>query len=107
MPCDYSKYPKDWKEIVKREKIRAGNRCEMCGVPNGMIIGWDSTGQWFNKEFNSGTKVVLTVHHIDSDKTNNKYPNLLVVCQKHHLRLDLGKHMKNAKETRNKKKEAR
>lgn len=90
MPCDYKNYHPDWKGIVKLEKIRTHNRCEMCGVKNGFIK-------------DDGVKIVLTVHHIDGDKTNNKYPNLLVCCQRCHLRLDLGKHMKNAKETRMKK----
>jgi hypothetical protein len=103
MPCNYKDYPKNWKEIVKMELIRAGNRCEMCGVPNGSKIVWNEHGRWaieVDGDFRITSKVVLTTHHIDGDKTNNKYPNLLVCCQKHHLRLDLGKHMKNAKETR-------
>lgn len=107
-PCNYKEYPKNWKEIVKLEKIRAGNRCEMCGVPNGIYIFWDECGYgtWRKVDPHAipkPTKVILTVHHIDGDKKNNRYPNLLVACQRHHLRLDLGKHMHNSKETRRKK----
>ena len=42
-------------------------------------------------------KIVLTVHHIDSDKNNNERQNLICLCQKDHLRLDLHKHMQNRK----------
>ncbi|MES2459389.1 MAG: hypothetical protein V4671_02310 [Armatimonadota bacterium] len=34
MPCDYSKYPADWKERRVRILERAKHRCEKCGVPN-------------------------------------------------------------------------
>lgn len=34
MPCDYSKYPPDWKQRRERILKRAGNRCEFCNVPN-------------------------------------------------------------------------
>lgn len=104
MPCNYKDYPKNWKDIVKLEKIRAGNRCEMCGVKNGSRIWWDQYGIWhyyyYNQQGKKPTKIVLTTHHIDGNKKNNKYPNLLVCCQRHHLRLDLEKHMKKAKATR-------
>ena len=50
------------------------------------------------------TKIVLTVHHIDSDKQNSEKQNLIALCQRCHCRLDLYKHMRKAKETRFKKK---
>lgn len=34
MPCDYSKYPADWKERRARILTRARHRCEQCGLPN-------------------------------------------------------------------------
>jgi hypothetical protein len=39
MPCDYSKYPTNWKsEIRPRILERAGNKCELCLVGNGEYI---------------------------------------------------------------------
>lgn len=39
MPIDYSKYPKDWKSVIRPRILKlAGNRCEGCGVKNGEII---------------------------------------------------------------------
>jgi hypothetical protein len=34
MPCDYKRYPKDWKQIRARILERAGHKCERCGVPD-------------------------------------------------------------------------
>jgi len=39
MPCDYSKYPKDWKSKIRPDILeRAGNKCEQCGVENGKAV---------------------------------------------------------------------
>lgn len=39
MPIDYSKYPPNWKtEIRPRILNRANNKCECCGIPNGIKI---------------------------------------------------------------------
>lgn len=50
------------------------------------------------------TRVVLTIAHLDHDKTNNDYDNLAALCQKCHLGIDLKHHMANARETNRKKK---
>ena len=34
MPCDYSKYPKNWKNIREKVLRQAENRCQFCRVPN-------------------------------------------------------------------------
>lgn len=33
-PENRGRYPKDWKQIRERILLRAGNRCEFCGVEN-------------------------------------------------------------------------
>ena len=39
MPVDYSKYPDNWKSVIRPRILnRAGNRCEYCNVRNGEII---------------------------------------------------------------------
>ncbi len=80
-------YPENWKEISLAIRERAKNKCELCGALNG-----ETTAR--------RTKVVLTVHHIDRDKKNNKAVNLIAICQKCHLRLDLEHHIENSKRTR-------
>ncbi len=39
MPIDYKDYPEDWHAISERIRfVRADNKCEQCGVPNGCFI---------------------------------------------------------------------
>jgi 5-methylcytosine-specific restriction endonuclease McrA len=85
MPCDYKLYPKDWKAIVSQRKTEVGNRCELCEADNGQ------------PHWKTGSRVVLTMHHIDRDKRNNSRQNLVLLCQRCHLRLDLEHHMINRK----------
>lgn len=87
---DKSKYPSDWRKISLKERTRAGNRCELCQAMN------------HQPHPITGSRVVLTVHHcmwIDGPE-NNVYPNLIVLCQRCHNRLDLGMRQRNAKKTR-------
>ena len=49
-------------------------------------------------------KVVLTVHHIDFDKSNNREDNLVALCNRCHLIADMPLHIENAKKTRARKK---
>ena len=86
MPIDYSKYPEDWPEIRKAILERAEDKCELCGAENHLSHPI------------TGSKVVLTVHHIDHDITNNKPYNLMAACQKCHLRLDLPGKIKRRKQ---------
>ena len=88
MPINYKEYPKNWKWLSKQIRKREGDKCYFCFARNGQ------------KHWLTGSKVVLTVHHIDGDKKNNKPLNLIALCQRCHLRLDLEKHIKNRKRTR-------
>ena len=48
MPCDYSKYPINWKSEIRPAILeRAKNRCEKCGVQNYSLI---LRGQWRGRE---------------------------------------------------------
>ena len=109
MPCDYSQYDPNWKFISKQTIVDAGNRCELCYAPNGELIVWDKDYHhpWRLAEAALAddpdykvTKVVLTVHHINHDKTDNSKQNLICLCQRHHLRLDLAHHMANRRKNR-------
>lgn len=91
MPCDYSKYPADWKEIRAKILARAGQKCEQCGVEN-----------YFVKS--NGARVVLTIAHInDPDPMNCDPSNLEALCQRCHNRFDAEMRAKHAKQTRFKK----
>lgn len=131
MPCDYSKYPTDWKTVIRPAILRrAKNKCEICGLENHLIISRDnkrglikdlmngpvwqyaengklvkSNYSWRLTDWCSDhmAKVILTIMHLDHDTTNNDYSNLKAACQKCHLNHDLAHHKKNSRETRKRK----
>lgn len=40
MPVDYSKYPADWKTVIRPRILqRAENACEFCGTVNYTLLG--------------------------------------------------------------------
>lgn len=89
MPIDYKKYHPRWKKIsLFIRRYRACNRCEWCGVEN------------YQPHPITGSRVILTVAHIDHDRNNNSFFNLAALCQRCHLQHDAKQHAANAKETR-------
>ena len=77
MPIDYRKYPNNWKTIRAKIMERAEGRCELCNAENYM------------PHWKTGSRVILTVAHIDQDTLNNKDYNLLALCQRCHLKIDM------------------
>jgi 5-methylcytosine-specific restriction endonuclease McrA len=75
-PENRHRYPKDWKDIVKRIKVRAGNRCEWCGVEN------------YAPHLVTGAKVILTIAHLDHTPENCSEGNLKALCQQCHNSYD-------------------
>jgi len=69
MPCDYRKYPSNWKtEIRPMILARAGFRCEWCGAPHQQYIirreaGWEDACP----EEPGAVYIILTVAHVDHD----------------------------------------
>lgn len=101
MPIDYSKYPKDWKEIRERILKRADNKCECCGLENHIVVSstkkegktiWyeQTLTQWMRSDCPKRVKVVLTIAHLDHDETNHNVTDdrLKAMCQLCHLRYD-------------------
>lgn len=86
MPINYKEYHPKWKLISKLIRFRrAQNKCEFCGAEN------------YQPHPITGSRVVLTVAHLDHDITNNRFNNLAALCQRCHLRLDLPHHINNRK----------
>lgn len=130
MPCDYKKYPADWRTVIRpRILARAENKCEQCRVPNGAwvcrgmwggVVCWqDDDGNIYSAENGNPmgesyvgdvwgeqdkglVKIVLTVAHLDHNTENNADGNLKALCQKCHLNHDKEFHQNNSRATRNK-----
>lgn len=86
-----SLYPDNWKKISLEVRRKARGRCEICDALNG------------KPHPITGSKVVLTVHHLDFDPGNNEHWNLIALCQRCHNRLDRKWRAKNRWITRQKK----
>jgi len=122
MPIKYSEYHPEWKTRIRPNILqRDFNRCKFCGVLNYSFGYRDRDGNFisetkfnglnstdgdilFDGKYPKRIKIILTIAHLDHNKTNNDYDNLAALCQKCHLGIDLKHHMGNARETRNKKK---
>ena len=61
-------YPNDWPEIALRVKCKAEWRCVRC-----------------KRAHNPRTGRVLTVHHLDNDRSNCRWWNIPALCQRCHL----------------------
>ena len=101
MPIDYSEYHPKWSLISKLIRFRrAKNKCEWCGVVNYHYVN-KKTRQPCLSDEDDATRIVLTVAHLDHDKTNNRFSNLAALCQKCHLGHDRSNHILNRKFGRN------
>jgi hypothetical protein len=85
MPMDYRDYPPNWKETSLAVRQAAGWRCEFCGAQQGQ------------PNPRTGSRVILTVAHLDHDTTHNARTNLRALCQACHLGLDRWQHVANRK----------
>ena len=70
------KYPANWDWIAEGVKDEAGWCCVRC---------------WHDNEFSTG--YVLTVHHLDLNKSNCAWWNLAALCQRCHLKIQGKVHM--------------
>jgi hypothetical protein len=109
MPINRDKYPNNWEVISYQIRVeRAKSLCEVCGIPDKIIVKRLEGQQWRNlSEYEQHeiqwqmnthklnywqslkklklTRIVLTVAHWDHDEKNNTPENLKAVCQRCHL----------------------
>ena len=83
-------YPDNWPDIARGTKKAAGWRCVRCGHPHetpGAPVPCDEgcDPRKHAGGLNSGKQRVLTVHHLDGDKSNVAWWNLAALCQVCHL----------------------
>jgi hypothetical protein len=116
-PEDRDRYPKDWNAISQRVRDEAGQMCEWCSVPNGVLIRrgvtedcrrvWrlasasaseNGRASGDGSEVPDSTpdtvsygypvRVVLTVAHLDHQPENVERWNLKALCQRCHNAYD-------------------
>lgn len=92
-PENRHRYPKDWKQISLRiRNERAQGQCEcigQCGRGTHQGRCPNRNGQ---PAYGTGSKVVLTVAHLDHTPENCDDANLLAMCQGCHLHYDQEHH---------------
>lgn len=99
-PENLARYPKDWKTVVvPRIRARSGDRCEcmgQCGLNHAAADEINQSPPRCRAENGqphptTGSKVVLTVMHLDHVPENCDDANLLHGCQQCHNRYDAPK----------------
>ena len=93
-PENRARYPKNWKQIADAIRERANQMCE--GSPDFP----DCKAENGKPHPVTGSKVVLTVAHLDHTPENCDPENLKAWCQKCHLNYDKEHHAKTAYATR-------
>lgn len=105
-PENRARYPKEWKSISHNIRFeRANGRCEClgeCGDDHGIQNDAYGFHIWADhrshddrcmahhgeQHFETGSKVILTVAHLDHQPENNDGSNLKAMCQRCHNKYD-------------------
>ncbi|GGQ83521.1 hypothetical protein [Streptomyces flaveolus] len=100
-PENRHRYPSDWREISLRIRtIRAAGRCEC----HGECGRGTHTGRCPNRNggtaYSTGSRVVLTVAHLNHTPEDCRDENLRAMCQGCHLHYDRDHHRETAAATR-------
>lgn len=78
-------YIADRKALHNRVRAEAGNRCIRCGHPKGDTFTTRSPCDALCTHAPDGKMRILTVHHLTGQKDDNRWWNLLALCQCCHL----------------------
>lgn len=81
-----ARYPDDWAAISRRIRDEAGWRCQWCDAAYG------------EPHPVTGSKVVLSVAHLNHLPEDCRRNNLAALCQRCHLRYDMRIHVRERRE---------
>ena len=93
-PENAKRYPHNWKDIRAAVLRRAENRCE------GSPMFPDCRAENHQPHPETGSKVVLTIGHLDHTPEHCEMDNLKAWCQRCHLTYDAKHHAQNSYKTR-------
>ncbi|HET7386890.1 MAG TPA: hypothetical protein VFJ19_09545 [Nocardioidaceae bacterium] len=105
-PENRGRYPRNWRQISDEIRfVRAGGRCECrgeCGRTPHALAPHDGRCQARHGAVApiSGSKVILTVAHLDHTPENCDPENLRAMCQGCHLHYDRDHHAETAARSR-------
>lgn len=96
---NYKEYHPDWRDIIRPDILRRDKYvCTQCGIRHKTYIMYISVGGWqyierseYDEYKRVGirvAKVILQVAHLDNNKLNNGYNNLLSLCLSCHHKRD-------------------
>ena len=95
------RYPSDWAAISRRIRFdRAIGRCECAGECGRGTHDGRCPNRHGQAAYGTGSKVVLTVAHLDHTPENCDPANLRAMCQGCHLHYDRDHHAQTAARTR-------
>jgi hypothetical protein len=95
-PLEFAgRYPREWAQVAVEVKEAAGWRCIRCQHPDSpqrcrelsVARGWQPCDERCRHSRREERRRVLTVHHLDGDKGNGAWWNLLALCQVCHLQV--------------------
>lgn len=96
-----NRYPANWREISKRIRFeRAEGRCECEGECGRGTHDGRCPNEHDKPAYGTGSRVILTVAHLDHTPENCDDDNLKAMCQGCHLHYDRDHHRKTRSETR-------
>ncbi|MFH9013997.1 hypothetical protein ACH4C6_21780 [Streptomyces sp. NPDC017943] len=100
-PENRDRYPADWPDISRRIRFeRAAGRCECLGeCGRGTHTGRCPNANG-SPAYGTGSRVVLTVAHLDHTPENCDPANLRAMCQACHLHYDRDHHAETRARTR-------
>lgn len=80
-------YPPEWGVLADAVERAADNRCIRCFHPKGDTFAGRAPCDERCAHPQNGKMRILTVHHLDGDKANLHWWNLLALCQVCHLQI--------------------
>jgi hypothetical protein len=100
-PENRGRYPADWPEISQRIRFeRAQRRCECEGECGRGTHAGRCPNIHGQSAYGTGSKVVLTVAHLNHTPEDCRDDNLRAMCQGCHLHYDIEHHKQTAAATR-------
>jgi 5-methylcytosine-specific restriction endonuclease McrA len=92
-------YPNNWYDTIRPEVLKRDRYvCVHCGIRHRQLVVIESSGKWVKVSDDLKTvlqeegkriyRCLLNVAHVDQNKSNNDYSNLMSLCVRCHARFD-------------------